>query len=376
MKDKKFYRNLDKNIMNKSDKGEKMDRLEDNTIKSNIIINNIETSTNIKEYYVILSILEAYLNMINIQHKIIKRYGITDITQLSLKQLGEIIKFENYFLSNGIMGFCFERLVYDCILTNFDEITNYILDFIVELEGYQYSNFVNVILWGTEKGNSIKNEDLNRSLNLIENDHYIRVGNIYYNFKDKLKFLSHKGNNHSGIGKADLFVNQYGSKRWFGVNVKLNIEDLKMSKTPELPIGIALKTNKFGRQRKALVEHGYTRFDPDYFTYVFQKEKDFGEYFLKYFSDIKEMFSQITKENLNNIKNFYCWSDLLLKIVIEFSNNPISDLLNFLSFQLANENFLPERTIIPNTSLTFLINGYDRSLIEITSPPISTLIVG
>lgn len=353
-----------------------MDRLEDNTIKSNLIINNIETSTNIKEYYVILSILEAYLNMINIQHKIIKRYGITDITQLSLKQLGEIIKFENYFLSNGIMGFCFERLVYDCILTNFDEITNYILDFIVKLEGYQYSNFVNVILWGTEKGNSIKNEDLNRSLNLIENDHYIRVGNIYYNFKDELKFLSHKGNKHSGIGKADLFVNQYGSKRWFGVNVKLNIEDLKMSKTPELPIGIALKTNKFGRQRKALVEHGYTRFDPDYFTYVFQKEKDFGEYFLKYFSDIKEMFSQITKENLNNIKNFYCWSDLLLKIVIEFSNNPISDLLNFLSFQLANENFLPERTIIPNTSLTFLINGYDRSLIEITSPPISTLIVG
>jgi len=66
----------------------------------------------------------------------------------------------------------------------------------------------------------------------------------------------------------------------------------------------------------------------------------------------------------------------ILKIVIEFSNNPISDLLNFLSFQLANENFLPERTIIPNTSLTFLINGYDRSLIEITSPPISTLIVG
>lgn len=30
------------------------------------------------------------------------------------------------------------------------------------------------------------------------------------------------------------------------------------------------------------------------------KKKDFGEYFLKYFSDIKEMFSQITKENLNN----------------------------------------------------------------------------
>ena len=171
-------------------------------------------------------------------------------------------------------------------LNTLKEITNYILDFIVELEGYQYSNFVNVILWGTEKGNSIKNEDLNRSLNLIENDHYIRVGNIYYNFKDELKFLSHKGNKHSGIGKADLFVNQYGSKRWFGVNVKLNIEDLKMSKTPELPIGIALKTNKFGRQRKALVEHGYTRFDPDYFTYVFQKEKDFGEYFLKYFSDI------------------------------------------------------------------------------------------
>lgn len=59
--------------MNKSNKGEKMDRLEDNTIKSNLIINNIETSTNIKEYYVILSILEGYLNMINVQHKIIKK---------------------------------------------------------------------------------------------------------------------------------------------------------------------------------------------------------------------------------------------------------------------------------------------------------------
>ena len=47
--------------MNKSNKGGKMDRLEDNTIKSNLIINNIETSTNIKEYYVILSILEGYL---------------------------------------------------------------------------------------------------------------------------------------------------------------------------------------------------------------------------------------------------------------------------------------------------------------------------
>lgn len=353
-----------------------MDRLEDNTIKSNIIINDIETSTNIKEYYVILSILEGYLGMINAQHKIIKRYGIADITQLTLKQLGEIIKFENYFLSSGIMGFCFERLVYDCILTNFDEIRDYILDFIVKLEGYQYSNFVNVILWGTEKGNSIKNQDLNRSLNLIENDHYIRVENTYYNFKEVLKSLSHKGNGSSGIGKADLFVNQYGSKRWFGINVKLNIEDLKMYKTPQLPIGIALKTNKFARQIKALVEHGYTRFDPEYFVYIFQKEKDFGEYFLKYFSDIKEMFSQITKENLNNIKHFYGWSDLLLKIVIEFCNKPISDLLNFLSFQLANENFLPERTIIPNTSLTFLINGYDRSLIEIISPPISTLIIG
>jgi len=51
----------DKNIMNKSNKGWKIDRLEDNTIKSNLIINNIETSTNIKEYYVILSILEGYL---------------------------------------------------------------------------------------------------------------------------------------------------------------------------------------------------------------------------------------------------------------------------------------------------------------------------
>ena len=61
-----------------------------------------------------------------------------------------------------------------------------------------------------------------------------------------------------------------------------------------------MKTNKFARQRKALVEHEYTIFDPAYFIYVFQKEKDFGEYFLKYFSDIKEMFSQITKENLNN----------------------------------------------------------------------------
>jgi hypothetical protein len=69
--------------------------------------------------------------MINAQHKIIKRYGITDITQLTLKQLGEIIKFENYFLSSGIMGFCFERLVYDWILTNFDEIRDYILNFIV-----------------------------------------------------------------------------------------------------------------------------------------------------------------------------------------------------------------------------------------------------
>ena len=45
-------------------------------------------------------------------------------------------------------------------------------------------------------------------------------------------------------------------------------------------------------------------------------------------------------------------------------------------YLIANEIFLPERTIIPNTSLTFLINGYDRSLIEITFPPISTLIVG
>lgn len=353
-----------------------MNRLEDNTIKSNLIINNIETSTNIKEYYVILSILEGYLNMINVQHKIIKRYGIIDITQLSLKQLGEIIKFENYSLSNGIMGFCFERLVYDCILTNFDEITDYILDFIVKLEGYQYSNFVNVILWGTEKGNSIKDQDLNRSLNLIENDHYIKVGNNCYNFKERLKLLSHKGNKCSGIGKADLFVNQYGSKRWFGVNIKLNIEDLKMSKTPQLPIGIALKTNKFARQKKALVEHGYTIFDPAYFIYVFQKEKDFGEYFLKYFSDIKEMFVQITKENLDNIKNFYGWSDLLLKIVIEFYNTPISNLLNFLSSKLVNKNFLPERILIKNTSLTFLINGYDRSLVEIAPPDISALVVG
>lgn len=45
-------------------------------------------------------------------------------------------------------------------------------------------------------------------------------------------------------------------------------------------------------------------------------------------------------------------------------------------YLIVNKNFLPERTIISNTSLTFLINGYDRSLIEITSPPISTLIVG
>lgn len=44
-------------------------------------------------------------------------------------------------------------------------------------------------------------------------------------------------------------------------------------------------------------------------------------------------------------------------------------------YLIVNKNFLPERTIISNTSLTFLISGYDRSLIEITSPPISTLIV-
>lgn len=48
----------------------KTNRLENNTIKPDLIINNIETSKNIKEYYVILSILEAYLNIINVQHKI------------------------------------------------------------------------------------------------------------------------------------------------------------------------------------------------------------------------------------------------------------------------------------------------------------------
>lgn len=154
--------------------------------------------------------------------------------------------------SDGLLGVCFERFVYDCIVNKYEDLCSELRNFLYKLDKVEFSEEIDVMLWGDEKGDWIKDENLNITLNNCLHNDTILICEIYYKMKDVLKQISYNNSCFNNIGKADLFIKQKGYNIWHGVNVKLKYEDLKMNskKYSSLDIGIALTTDKINIIKK------------------------------------------------------------------------------------------------------------------------------
>lgn len=172
---------------------------------------------NLLDIYMLISIIETYLA--NIGDSI-------PINKVTLRSIGNIYKQRNWDRNDGLFGQCFERAVYNCILTNKDNITDWIKIFLSELDHFDDEENIEVILWGNEKGNWVYDENKHLGLSLIKDSDFIEINNISYNFKKVLNEISIRSKAYGGLGKADLFVKQKNSHYWYGVSVKLNVEDL------------------------------------------------------------------------------------------------------------------------------------------------------
>jgi hypothetical protein len=334
---------------------------ETDLILSNEIIN--EYHPEISEIYMILAILETYYGRIS-NNSIQKTYNLNKIT---LKDIAKIIQNNKWYKNyNSLLGFCFERFVYDSLVSNYSEISNWMYDTLCKLSPIgRGSESFEVVLWGTEKGNEISNSILNERLSIIDSDDWIKYNNGIYFFKPLLSSLVHTNSGKfKNLAKADLFVKLSNSKEWFGVNVKLNIEDLKMEKNLNLPIGIALKTNNLSRYKKMQTNNSNSLIiGEDDLIFVYPKTENFGEKLLHYFNYINLFFEEITRDNTKQIKNFYSWPNSIINL-IDYIDEPIINLIKYFASQLKNEGFIPSMYIIEGTGIIFLSNENNLSIIN------------
>ncbi|MFZ8015341.1 hypothetical protein ACO1GV_05770 [Fusobacterium watanabei] len=324
---------------------------------NNFIINSNDLEVELKIEYILYSVLDALVNLVSAED--LKKYFKLNKQYITLYELTEIYKLRNWEQNSGIYGIFFERFVYNIIaMRNYNPLNSFILGCLNNLELYNKGDDFDFILWGTEKGKWLADDTLNFTLNVIREDDYIYIGNQCCKFRDILKRLYHVNKDYHGLEKADLFVKLKNSKQWFGVDVKLNIEDFQQSNKNILPIRVALKTNKILRLQNL---------DKiDNFTFIFPKENDYGELTMRYFRYIFILFKQILKNNKYNlIPELYEFNTNVTFFFLENKNKSIFKILDSFARDIKSKGIpLPERIIMPNTCNTLLINNMDYSLLD------------
>lgn len=323
---------------------------------SNKLLNNPFINMNSKNLLIILSILEVLLAQITEEdlssyYKINKRY-------ITIRELSEIYIKNRFDKSEGLRGVCFERFVYDSLIAKESEITQYILSFLYKLDGFELSNEIEVILWGDEKGAWIKNPETNFTLAIISDFDKININNQICNFKEVLKGISYNNKNYGNMGKADLFVKQKNGIFWHGINVKTNVEDLKMTSKlyKNLDIGVALTTKKINYMKNP---ENLFKFLENKYIYVYKNDWNFGEVTSIYLNYINELFYEIFREpNSTNTNSVLSKMPSIFQYLYFNKDMSIFQLLQEIDINLKEENiFLPERKFYGNATGSFLING-------------------
>ena len=326
-------------------------------ITLNDIMNNPFCNVEIKNSLIILSILETFISQIN--KDILSEYANKPIELVTLEELSEILLKYRFFENSGLRGVCFERFVYDSLITKQPDITQTFLNFLYKLDDIEISDEVEIVLWGDEKGKWIKDPNLNLTLLQIFKDDLIKISNNEYPFKSILQDISFNNANYGNIGKADLFVKQKNGKYWHGVNVKINIEDLKMSskKYRNLDIGVALTTKKLNyidptsQSLKNLLKKNY--------IYFFQDDWNFGEILNFYIQSLFILFKEIYFIS-NNINTNSRIANLppIFKIMYFQKNKSIFYFISELENHLKQSDIhIPKRYFNENISGSFLFNN-------------------
>jgi hypothetical protein len=330
---------------------------------SNELLNDPFTNMDSKNLLIILSILESLLAQIN--ESTFSKYCNFNKGYITIRELSEIYIKNRFDKSEGLRGVCFERFVYDSLITKESEITEYILSFLHKLDGLKLSNEIEVILWGDEKGTWIKNPKTNLTLAIISDSDQIYINNIAYNFKTVLKEISYKNQNCGNAGKADLFVKQKNGMFWHGVNVKTNVEDLKMTSKlyKNLDIGVALTTKKINYIR---YPENLSNFLKNKCIYVYKNDWNFGEIISIYLTYINELFYEIYREeNSTNTNSILSRMPYVFQYLYFYKDISIFQLLENIDIILKRDNiFLPERKYYGDATGSFLINGLSYYSLE------------
>lgn len=326
-------------------------------IQKNIIINNGNISTDLKEKLIVYSIIEALYNMID-YYEFYKKNN-KEKKDMNLDDMAKYLYNSRILNSDGLLGVCFERFVYDCIVNKYEDLCSELRNFLYKLDKVEFSEEIDVMLWGDEKGDWIKDENLNITLNNCLHNDTILIGEIYCKMKDVLKQISYNNSCFNNIGKADLFIKQKGYNIWHGVNVKLKYEDLKMNskKYSSLDIGIALTTDKINIiKNNQFNEEKFWRKNNN--IYVFQKDYDYAFFFNSYLGCFKELLKEIScGENKRNTSSVLGRLPKILQDLYINKNISIIYLEYLLETDLMNNSiYIPKTEAIANNQNIFLFN--------------------
>lgn len=351
------------------------------TLVENKIVNNIFVNFSQKESVLFISILEIFLSLINEEN--LRKYYNQSKQYLTVKELGYLYYSSNINKDGGLLGKVFERFVYDLIISKEEKITNFLVGALSKLDAIGYNNQtdtyfqnlgqinkisdeVDVILWADEKGEWVKDSNINLTLNYINENDIIIVKGKAYKFKEILKDISYNNGIYGNLGKADLFVKQRGYNVWHGVNIKKNIEDLKMTsnKYKNLDIGIALTTNKLDYIKKGLVYNGYHFFNEQLpenkYVYVVPQEKYIGEMVEYEINNMKFFLNNIVckdPSSSNSNRELASLSDIY-KFLFFYRDESVFKIIEYLENNLKRDGiFLPERIYLENNIGSFMING-------------------
>lgn len=351
------------------------------TLVENKIVNNIFINFTQKESVLFISILEIFLSLINEEN--LKKYYNQSKQYLTVKELGYLYCSSNINKDSGLVGKVFERFVYDLIISKDEKITEFLIGALSKLDAIDYNNQTNtyfqnfgqvnkisdevdVILWADEKGEWIKDSNINLTLNCINENDIIVVKGKAYKFKEVLKAISYNNGIYGNLGKADLFVKQRGYNIWHGVNIKKNIEDLKMTsnKYKNLDIGIALTTNKLDYMKKELIYNGYHFFNEQLpenkYVYVIPQEKYIGEMVEYEINNMKFFLNNIVckDSNSSNSNSELAFLSNIYKFLFFYRDESIFKIIKYLENNLKQDGiFLPERIYLENNIGSFMING-------------------
>jgi len=356
-------------------------------ILSNNIINSFFKKLDTKYSLIFLAILEGIFSRID--EKALNTFYNQSKKYLTIEELGEIFLRTPIRNDNGLAGVCFERFVYDTIVSKRKDITEFILTVLYKLDTLTFnhttnqfyysftgekkvSNEIDVILWADEKGKWVKDNKINLTLNYINDDDVILVKNELVNFKKVLSKISYNNNLYNNLGKADLFVKQKGHNLWHGVNVKKNIEDLKMTSPNyiNLDIGIALTTQKLNYMEKnfikdcflnnnfAYIENKYA--EKNKYIFAFPEDENFGNVLELYLNQFIYFLKNIVtvEPNTKNTNAFLAPLPPIFKFLYFNKKESIFKIMEWLDNSLKqDEIFLPQRIFLPNNEGTFLMNG-------------------